>query len=306
MSPNELGAPRMLLPHTLMYRLCHEHRGFGAGVVKLFPWLEKELRQADIEVQKELYGTAILATFLLYFLVGFALVWLFAAGANARGIVRVDLATITQFSLAAGALLGSMFGSQVLFYPKVMLKKKVRDLERNLVFALRTVLVEVRSGITLYDAVNIVANGNNGQVSTEFKKAVNKINTGAYQIDALEELAENNPSLYFRRAIWQLVNGLKAGSDVSQVMESLVETISTEKSNQIRRYGNSLKLLSLLYMMLGAIIPALGLTFLIILSTFPQVKINENIFWGMLVFLLIAQLMFIGIIKNSRPSLLGG
>ena len=57
--------------------------------------------------------------------------------------------------------------------------------------------------------------------------------------------------------------------------------------------------------MLGAIIPSLGLTFLIILSTFPQIDIGEEVFWGMLIFLAIGQFMFLGIIKSSRPTLLG-
>ena len=143
-------------------------------------------------------------------------------------------------------------------------------------FALRTILVEIRSGVTLFDAINIVAEGDNGQVSKEFKIAVEKIETGTFQNDALEEMGENNPSLYFRRVIWQLVNGLKAGSDISVIMTALVEDLSKEKTNQVRRYGSSLKILSLLYMMLGAIIPSLGLTFLIILSTFPQIDIGEE------------------------------
>src|SRR3989344_1768387 len=102
-----------------------------------------------------------------------------------------------------------------------------------------------------------------------------------------------------------LVNGLKAGSDISTVMTALVETLTKEKENQVRRYGNSLKLLSLLYMMLGAIIPALGLTFLIILSTFPQISIKENVFWGLLIFIGIGQFMYLGIIKSARPTLMG-
>ncbi|MCR4368398.1 MAG: hypothetical protein NUV67_00660, partial [archaeon] len=93
--------------------------------------------------------------------------------------------------------------------------------------------------------------------------------------------------------------------DISLIMGSLVDDLSKEKANQVRKYGNSLKLLSLLYMMLGAIIPSMGLTFLIILASFPQIQIGENVFWGLLVFIVIGQFMYLGIIKSSRPSLLG-
>ena len=204
-----------------------------------------------------------------------------------------------------GLLFAGLTAVQLLFYPKILLKKKIRNVERNLVFALRTLLVEIKSGVTLFDAINIIAQGDNGQVSNEFKKAVEKIETGSFQNDALEEMGDNNPSLYFRRTIWQLVNGLKAGSDISVIIKSLVDDLSIEKSNQVKKYGNSLKLLSLLYMMLGAIIPALGLTFLIILSTFPQIAITETVFWGMLGFIVVSQFMYLGIIKSARPTLMG-
>ena len=214
-----------------------------------------------------------------------------------------------ESAVPASIILGFVFGFlvfiQVLLYPKILLKKRMRDLERNLVFALRTILVEIKSGVSLFDSISIVAHGDNGEVSRQFKKAVEQIETGTFQNEALEEMAENNPSLYFRRAIWQLVNGLKAGSDISNVMTALVDNLSKEKANQIRGYGNSLRLLSLLYMMLGAIIPALGLTFLIILSSFPQIQITEDVFWGMLGFIAVSQFMYLGIIKSSRPTLLG-
>ena len=88
-------------------------------------------------------------------------------------------------------------------------------------------------------------------------------------------------------------------------MTALVDNLTKEKDNQIRKYGNSLKLLSLVYMMLGAIFPALGLTFLIILSTFPQIHISEWMFWGMLGFITVGQFMFLGMMKSARPTLLG-
>ena len=194
---------------------------------------------------------------------------------------------------------------QLSVFPKIKILRKVRDLESNLIFALRTLLIEIKSGISLFDSIRLIANGNFGTVSREFKRAVEEIETGRFQEDVFEELATNNPSLFFRRALWQLVNGLKAGADVSQVLDALVDTLSKEQSNQVRRYGSSLRLLSLMYMMLGVIVPALGLTFLVVLSSFPQIQIQEWMFWAMLAMLGVSQFMFLGILKNNRPSLMG-
>jgi len=263
----------------------------------LFPFLKTELRQAELDFDESTYGAIMIVLSGFYFL--------FAASVGGIFAYRLSPQNLIPASLGLGILFALLILAQLAFYPKIILKKKVRDVERNLVFALRTILIEIKSGVTLFDSINIVAEGDNGQVSKEFKKAVEKIETGYFQNEALEEMGENNPSLYFRRTIWQLVNGLKAGSDLSTIMESLVKDLTREKENQVRKYGNSLKLLSLLYMMLGAIIPSLGLTFLIILSTFPQIKISQEVFWGMLAFIGLGQFMFLGIIKSARPTLLG-
>ena len=294
---NKKTIPFNPLPMKLTLKLAEHFRGFGNIIVSRFSFLEKELKQAELDFDKGTYGAIIALLFVFYFIFATFITFIFVQKLSPENI------------LIAPPLMGLLFAGltavQLLFYPKILLKKKIRNVERNLVFALRTLLVEIKSGVTLFDAINIIAQGDNGQVSNEFKKAVEKIETGSFQNDALEEMGDNNPSLYFRRTIWQLVNGLKAGSDISVIIRSLVDDLSVEKSNQVKKYGNSLKLLSLLYMMLGAIIPALGLTFLIILSTFPQIAITEMVFWGMLGGILVSQFMFLGIIKSARPTLMG-
>ena len=294
---SKIKVPFSPLPPDAMLALSRKIRGTGSMFGKAIPNLGESLRHAEIQATAEEYGGIMAVMFIMYFALGALVAFIFAT--------KLAPAMAIPAALLAGLVAALLVVVQAAVYPTILIKKKVRDLERNLVFALRTILVEIKSGVTLFDAINIVAEGDNGQVSKEFKKSVESMQTGSFQITALEELAERNPSLHFRRAIWQLVNGLKAGSDVSMIMTALVNTLTKEKGNQVRKYGNSLKLLSLLYMMLGAIIPALGLTFLIILSTFPQIAITEWVFWGMLGFIIVGQFMYLGIIKSSRPPLLG-
>ncbi len=293
----ETKIPFNPLPTKVTLAMARHFMGLGERLTSFFPGMDVELRRAEIEYDRATYGAIMIVLSAFYFVFGAIITYIFA--------IRLSPGTTILPTIALGGVFALLVLIQLAFYPKILLKKKIRNVEQNLVFALRTLVVEVKSGVTLFDSINIVANGDNGQVSKEFKKAVEKIETGKFQNDALEEMGENNPSLYFRRVIWQLVNGLKAGSDISVIMVALVQDLSREKGNQVRKYGNSLKLLSLLYMMLGAIIPALGLTFLIILSTFPQIKITEGVFWGMLAFIGVGQFMFLGIIKSSRPTLMG-
>lgn len=274
-------------------------RGVGARIAKAFPYLELELRQAGIEdVEAEEYGAIMLFMLLFYFIAGTLIV----------GLLTYKLAPehMLLLSPSIGGFLAFMVFIQVSMYPKMRTRKKIRDIEQNLIYALRTMLIEIKSGVSLFDAMQTVAVGEYGGVSREIKQTINEINIGTPEEAALQELAMNNPSTFFRRAIWQVVNGLKAGTDVGILLKTLIETLSKEQTIQIRRYGSALRMLSLMYMMLGVIIPALGLAFMIVLGSFPQMNVTELLFWAMLAMLIVAQFMFLGILKAKRPTLVGG
>ena len=61
------------------------------------------------------------------------------------------------------------------------------------------------------------------------------------------------------------------------------------------------------YMMGAVILPALGITFLIVLSSFIELEtlLIKLLFWGLLGAVVFFQIIFSGVIKSKRPSLLG-
>ncbi|MFH1587220.1 MAG: type II secretion system F family protein [Candidatus Diapherotrites archaeon] len=290
--------PMNPFPFPVLYTLSTRFTGFGFKVAGAFPYLKMELAQAEIDLHIEEYGAIMFLLAAIYFGFGALTAFLFSVG------LKLDLFTSIAISITAGLLLGLFIIVQLSMFPKIKVKKKVRNLERNLIDALRTMLVEIKSGVSLFDAISMVSDGEFEGVSKEFRKTVEKINTGELQEQAMEDMASNNPSLFFRRSVWQIVNGLKAGADVSVVMGALVDSMGKEQRNQIREYGSAMRLMSLIYMMLGVIIPALGFTFIIILATFPQTSIGEWLFWFLLLFILAAQFMFLGFMKSRRPNLM--
>ena len=288
--------PFSFLPPGTIISLSERFTGIGAKVSKMFPYLKVELIQAEMGFDEKEYGAIMFVMFLLYFVLGSIVFFIIA------------LRFAADKALVAGPTMGGILAVLILvqlsLYPKIQVKKKVRDVERNLIYALRTVLVQIRSGVSLFDSLSVVAQGNYGAVSSEFRKAIDEINTGVSEEDSLQTLAMNNPSHFFRRCLWQLVNGMRAGADVTRVISELVNTMVKEESIEIRKYGADLRLLSLVYMMLGVIIPALGLTFLIVLSSFQQINIPQTTFWMLMIGVLVGQFMFLGIIKSKRPNLM--
>lgn len=216
----------------------------------------------------------------------------------------IGLTNGTLLSVALSAVFFFIIIQYLKMYPKLIIKRRVANLERNLIFALRDIYVQVKSGVSIFDTIVSVSGGSYGAVSNEFKDVIKEVNAGVPMENALENLIFKNPSVYFRRVIRQISNGLKAGSDISIVMKSIIENISAEQKIEIKKYGSKLNPLTLVYMMVAVILPVIGITFMIVLSTFSGLSISENMFWAILVFLAIFQFMFIGIIKSKRPNLI--
>ncbi|MBU0661976.1 MAG: type II secretion system F family protein [Candidatus Diapherotrites archaeon] len=293
----KLSIPFSPFPVPLLLIVSAHLKGVGESISRAFPYIKIELNQAEIPISANEYGA------IMGFLSFFYFVFVTASVYFIGSVFFPENALIAAPTI--GGLFAIMILAQLSVFPKIKVKRKVRDIERNLIFGLRTLLVEIKSGVTLFDAINVVADGHYGAVSTEFSRAIESINTGTTEEVALEEIASRNPSLFFRRAMWQLLNGIKTGGDISVAITAMVDSLAKEQRNQVRKYGSSLRMLSLVYMMLGVIIPALGLTFLVILGSFPQLDISELMFWGLLIFLVLGQFMFLGMLKAGRPNLVG-
>jgi len=211
------------------------------------------------------------------------------------------------FSLSI-AIVFTLFGFfQQLYYPKLISSKRTRSIEVNLMPALQNILIQINSGVPLFETLVAIANSNYGELSLEFKKAVKKISAGEDAIIALDEIALNNPSIFFRRTIWQITNGLKAGGDIAKVLKEVTRALSEEQIISIQKYGSELNPLAMFYMLMAVIMPSLGITFIIIISSFIslQEKVTKLIFLGMFLLVLFFQIMFIGLIRSKRPALMG-
>jgi len=292
------------MPTSVLKRMSAPFTPYAVRFGWTFPALGLRLRQADIEVDEREYAAIMLFLSVFYFLFFTLAATLIFFRLELDGALQVGL-PFWALGIGIGVLMGLMMFIQVIMYPTLLVRKKTRGVEKNLVFALRAILVQLKSGVSLFDGMNTIAGGEYGAISTEFRKAVDKINTGTPAEETLEEMAENNPSPFLRKALWQIVNGMKAGADVSSVLSETVASMLREQKIAISRYGSQLKILSLMYMMIGVIVPALGLTFLIVLGSFPQISIGEMTFWIMLAAIVVVEFMYIGIIKSRRPNIIG-
>lgn len=268
-------------------------RFIGEKLAPTVPSLKKNLYQTEIDLDPVLWVSLALFTGTFFsLLVGGSVALISLLVRGSVGIIS-PLLFVTFFFVPYW---------YVNFYPSFLARRRVRDLEGNLLFALRHLLIEVRSGVPLFDAMVGVTEGY-GDVSDEFRKMVHEINSGRKQEDVLNEAAKRNPSLHFRRALWQVVNALQGGSDVGDALKAITENFSERQINQINRYGEKLNPLTMLYMIVAVILPSLGITFLIILTSFTGLTIPKLIFPVILAGLALFQFFFMGFIRGKRPPI---
>ncbi len=188
-----------------------------------------------------------------------------------------------------------------LYTPRIKVRKRARRIEEDLPYALRHLLIQVKSGVPLYHAMVAVSEGY-GEASREFRRIIEQINTGKSQTEALEDSISKNPSLPLRRALWQLLTAMKTGADLTRSLESTVDEILKEQLISIKKYGQELNPWTLFYMMFGVIVPSLGITFLMILSSFMGLQIGAELLGLALFLLFVFQYFFVQIVRSKRPS----
>ncbi len=260
--------------------------------------LSQYLENSNIDITREEYLAICYRNLTINFVVLFVI---FISG--------LILARVTLFYLFAPVLSASfsmfVFFSQTV-YPRIYVAKRQRNIEKNLIPALEDILVQLTSGIPLFSVLVNISASDYGELSMEFKKAVREMNTGAPEQEVLEDLSEKNPSLFFKRALWQISNGMEAGSDMAVVIKDSIHALNEEQVIQIQNYGNRLNPLIVFYMLIAVIIPALSITFLTIISSMTGLPktMTMLLFIGLFVFVMLIQVMFLGLIKSKRQSLL--
>ncbi|MEM4625527.1 MAG: type II secretion system F family protein [Candidatus Pacearchaeota archaeon] len=258
--------------------------------------LKEFLASSDVNISVEEYLGIVTRTFIL------SLIWSITLFTLICLILKINF----LIGIASGFSLCVFIAINQINYPRIYSFKKSQNIEKNLIPALQDMQVQLESGIPTFHILSNISNSNYGQVSKEFKKVVRELNTGVPQIVAIEGLIKKNSSEYFKRVLWQISNGLRSGSDMSSVIKDIIDNLNKEQAIQIQSYGNKLNPIVMFYMLITVIMPSLGITFLIIMSSMLGIRAGmvKLIFIALFSIIVIIQIMFLGLIKTKRPSLL--
>ncbi|MCX6778072.1 MAG: type II secretion system F family protein [Candidatus Micrarchaeota archaeon] len=285
-----------ILPHSLTYPVAHRTAGWGEFIARLTN-LRFYLRMLDSELTQGEYVMTSLLNALAWAALLFVPVLFAASTRDAYNGSPLRVALIP--SVAAFVLMFFVF----LVYPRIRARKRAESEDKELVFALKDLLVQIGSGVSLFEAMKNVANAQYGTVSQEFRTAVQDINAGESQEKALERMAVRSESEFIKKTVWELVVVLRSGASLQGALRDLVENLRSYQRNQIRSYTQEMNLWVLLYVVVAIAIPSLGATLIVILSSFSTVNVREPVFIALVFVCFMAEIILLEYIKVRRPLL---
>ena len=185
--------------------------------------------------------------------------------------------------------------------PDFSVRKKMREFDSEIVFAGKFLIIELHSGVPVYNAM-ISVSKSYPVIGKYFREIINRVNVGTPIEDAINESIELTPSQNFRKLLWQMYNSLKTGADLAPALQLTVEQIAAEQMIQVKEYGRKLNPLVMFYMVVAVIFPSIGIIMLIVFSSFFSLSLNLTILMIVAAFVAFMQLIFLNLMRSQRPA----
>jgi archaeal flagellar protein FlaJ len=261
-------------------------------LIRLFPDLKYKLLQADIPDSPEEF---IKKTIMSSLMLSFGVAILFIGGLLKSFGYNISIALL---------LFPLVF--MILFYylvkiPDVKIRKKENGIAREIVFGTRFLIIEIESGVPIYNSFVNVAKVY-PVIGSYFGAIIDRINMGTSMEEAMNEATELVPSGDLRKILWQILNSIKTGADVTGALSAVLDQIVDDQKIAVEEYGRKLNPLAMFYMLIAVILPSLGTTMLIIFASFMGFPLGLPVLMTLAGFLAFVQFMFYALIKSSRPA----
>jgi len=289
----------MILPRSVGREIGRIFEGVGKSLTEFTPELKSEVVLASVDMSAEEYIMASVASAVVLGFFMFAFTYL--------PLVMLELAPGIEFllSIIPAVILMVLDFFILIRYPSILAVKRAEMLEKDLIYALKDMLLNISAGLSLFESIRKVSEGDYGYVSQDLKKVVEKTNRGMALDDALEELAISTSSEYMRNALWQTINAVKAGTSVKEALTGIIDSLLREQNRKIRNYIQELNVLTLMYMLFAVAVPTIITTVLVVLTSLMGTGVNEDTYVLVIAVCLLIQVGLVGFIKSRRPLVYG-
>lgn len=140
-----------------------------------------------------------------------------------------------------------------------------RELDRDLLFVSEYLLVTLESGVPLSNALLQLSKINRPS-GNFFERILREFKMGEDLEETLNHAISYCPSEDFRNLIKKLKDSLNIGVQLNKTLVDFVNESSDKKLIEIQGYSKRLNPLIMMYLVLGIVIPSLGVTFFILFA----------------------------------------
>ncbi|HLD06152.1 MAG TPA: type II secretion system F family protein [Candidatus Nanoarchaeia archaeon] len=264
----------------------------AAFPARLYPGLHRKLKVAHMRETPEEFITKALKISLVFAGVVAAPFLLFAFGKGSK----IPLSFVLLFFICIFILL-FLF---MLRMPDFAIRKRRAEVESDLLYSGRFFLLRMESGQPLINSLAEVSQTSN-KSAKYFREIIVDIELGTPIEQAIDHAVLYSPSKVFKKLLEQIKAALRTGADVQESLKAYIDEITEQRIVEIQAYGKKLAPLTLFYMIIGTIVPSLGAAFLVIASSFVEIRVGFGVLMVIAVFLMIIQVFFIMIFKSQRP-----
>jgi pilus assembly protein TadC len=289
--------PLVLLPLSSANTIGARFRGIGVRVASFYPSVRYDLRNISVNVEAEGYCSIAFLSAAIWSL----LITLFVGFVATRSSLPPNAQVLMVF--LSFTLVFLFFLILHLAYPKIIAKNIAARVDRELIFAMRDLLIQISSGIPVFTAIDNVAASNYEYVSREFQFVSMQVKGGTSLVSALEEMAVRTQSEYLKKTSWQMVTAIRAGAQMDAALKGIVKMLVDYQFSVSKSFTAELNFIILVYLMISAVLPTIGTTVLVIFSVFGMLGISPEVFGGIIGASFLGQMGIIAYVKLKRPSL---
>ncbi len=292
--------PYLPIEYNTTLRLAKPLTFLGKKLLIFFSYLPEYLYSSDIYVEPEVYASVSLLTFIVYLLL---LNGLFVFLQMNPMILDSEKELLMDLQLPVSLLVSSVLAFQVMNYPVLLAKRRAWQTDRELGNVLRHLTIEVRSGATIFEAMQDIARADYGVVSKDMADIVNSVNSGLSFEEAVEYVVVKTKSENFRRMLLQIQSAVSSGSNMGEVLMQMSRNYFQEQQIRIQQYGRDLEFYARVFLLMTVIMPVMFSIMLSMTALMPILNLSSGYLYILLGIVAMFQVMFLTYAREKRPPI---
>jgi archaeal flagellar protein FlaJ len=175
-------------------------------------------------------------------------------------------------------------------------------IDKELIFAMRDMLIQISSGIPLFNVIENIGDSSYGYVSTEFKRVAVNVKGGNPLLSEIEIMAIRTQSEYLKKISWQLVTAIRSGADLTATLKNVVKILVDYQFAISKSFNAELNFIILIFMLISAVLPTIGTTVLVIFSVFGMFGISSDVLLAIVLISFMLQAGIVAYVYTKRPN----